>query len=93
MRKPENCIKLVKEKYPVLTPHIDNSTLDEQEWIYNLIKFGCTDILILDDKDALNKETLNKIKRNNKIKVLVADIYKQEKQTNFINLAGCKSND
>ena len=90
MRNNTHCINIVKEKYPVLTPHIDDERLNEQEWIYNLTRLAYPDILILDNKDALTSETLGKIKRKRRIKVLVADIYIHEEKAKLMKLESRK---
>ena len=77
MRKSEVGIKMVREKFPVLIPHVDNDKFDYEAWMLNLVRLADPDVLVLDVRDGLNPNVIKKIK---KLNVLVVDIDDDEKK-------------
>ena len=71
MRNSELGIFMVREKYPVLTPHTGNGRFNYDTWMEDLIKLVMPDVLILDVRDGLAPEILERIKL---LGVLVVDI-------------------
>ena len=71
MRESEVGIAMVRETYPVLTPHVDNSAFDYETWMMDLVKLENPAVLILDVRDELCGYVLERIKLLN---VLIVDI-------------------
>ncbi|MBA3030023.1 MAG: hypothetical protein FP816_14615 [Desulfobacteraceae bacterium] len=77
MRKSKLGMEMVRKFYPVLTPHVDNENFNYEVWLYDLVQFTESDVLVLDVRDGLDPLILEKIKAKN---ILVVDIDDNEKK-------------